>query len=105
MDDETQRHANRVVAGQEWYEDLQHVFAAHRYTKAVLLDARNALDGVYKIERWTADGMPTMLVTIGDDGLIELWASPGLWGEGTPGDGGNVVNRLNDLLTARRRPA
>jgi hypothetical protein len=100
MDEQAQKHTNKVVAGQEWYEDLQHVFAAHRYTRSVLIDSKNALDGIYKVERWSADGKPTVLVTVGDNGLIELWGSPELWGRGLP-RGGNVVGLLDDLLAAR----
>jgi predicted NAD-dependent protein-ADP-ribosyltransferase YbiA (DUF1768 family) len=69
-----------------------------------MVDSRDALDGIYKIERWTAVGMPAILVTVGDDGLIELWGSAELWGDGVPRDGGNLVGRLNDLLAARHRP-
>ena len=103
MDEKTQRHTAKVIFGQEQYEDLQHVFAAHNYRKSVLVDSKGVLDGIYKIERWTADGKPPMLVTIGDDGLVELWGSPELWGDRFPHDSGKVVGYVDDLLTARRR--
>jgi hypothetical protein len=102
MDEQDRKHASKVIAGQEWYEDLLHVFAAHHYTRSVLIDSKNALDGLYKIERWEAAGKPTMMVTVGDNGLIELWGSPELWGQGRPRDGGTVAGFLDDLLAARR---
>jgi hypothetical protein len=102
MDDETLRHTNDVAAGQRRYEDLQHVLTAHGYRKAVMVDSADALKGIYKIERWTADAKPTVLVTIGDDNLIEVWGSPELWGDGFPHDGGKLVGYLDELLTARR---
>ena len=103
MDDDTLRHTTKVMSGQEQYQDLQHVFAAHQYTKAVMVDSADALDGIYKIERWTAAGKPTILVTIGDNDLIEFWASTELWGGGgLPHGSGNVARYLDDLLAARR---
>jgi hypothetical protein len=102
MDDNTLQHTTKVMSGQKQYQDLQLVLAAHHYTKAVMVDSRDALDGIYKIERWTAAGKPTILMTIGDNDLIEFWASTELWGDGFPHDSGKVAGYLDDLLTARR---
>jgi len=100
--DTMMQNTDQVTLGQEQYEELQHVLDAYNYQKASLVDLNNAMDGIYKIERWSASGKPTILVTIGDNHLIELWASPELWGDGVPRDSSKVVAYLQSLLDSLR---
>ena len=80
---------DKRILAQEQYEELVLALEANGYGRQTqLLDTKDQVAGVYKVERWRSDTRPDFLVTVSDDGQIEVWGDREVWQDRGPGAGG-----------------
>ena len=98
----------RILA-QEQYEELVLALEANGYKRQTqLLDQTDQVKGVYKIERWLSNTQPDFLVTVSDDGQIEVWGAREVWKDKGPdasGYAGYFDKMFRGQSTAHNAPS
>ena len=100
---------NERILAQEQYEELVLALEANGYARQTqLLDVKDQVKGVYKIERWRSRSGPNFLVTVSDEGRIEIWGDQKVWqdkGPDSSGYGEYFDKMFRGQSTAQNAPA
>ena len=84
--------------GSEQYEELCLALDAKGYKKELLvMDDKQKIKNVFRIERWNSEGNPSFLVVIEDDNDITVWGAPAIWVNNGP-DSSGFAEYIDQLM-------